>query len=144
MVSLKDCLVEQFCKRKEEGRIISKRQYFYDIYHPNNAGHRIMADCLLHLWKEMAQDAPDEEPEEVEKLTPPYGAAFVDLKYLDRKTEIEKEGIVIVPGNFTERDFDLQMVERNRNTKRTPEFTENWMHKRETVPLFWSLPVRRF
>ncbi len=142
MVSLKDCLVEQFYKRKEEGRIISKRQYFYDIYHPNNAGHRIMADCLLHLWKEMAQDAPDEEPEEVEKLTPPYGAAFVDLKYLDRKTEIEKEGIVIVPGDFTERDFDLQMVERNRNTKRTPEFTENWMHKSGNSPFVLELTCK--
>lgn len=103
-----------------------------------------MADCLLHLWKEMAQDAPDEEPEEVEKLTPPYGAAFVDLKYLDRKTEIEKEGIVIVPGILQSgisiyRWWSGTGIQRgHRNLRKTGCIN------RETVPLFWSLPVRRF
>lgn len=51
MVSLKDCVVEQFYLKPETGRVISKNQYFYDVYHPSNTGHTVMADCMLHLFR---------------------------------------------------------------------------------------------
>lgn len=51
MVSLKDCVVEQFYLKPETGRVISKNQYFYDVYHPSNVGHTVMADCMLHLLR---------------------------------------------------------------------------------------------
>ncbi|WP_053779429.1 hypothetical protein [Paenibacillus xylanivorans] len=36
MVSVKDAVVEQFQLPPEEGRLISKEQYFHDIYHPTS------------------------------------------------------------------------------------------------------------
>ncbi|MDD5935688.1 MAG: SGNH/GDSL hydrolase family protein, partial [Clostridiales bacterium] len=47
MVSVKDALVPQF----KESKILTKRQYFYDIFHPTNDGHRIMADCIRNLYE---------------------------------------------------------------------------------------------
>jgi len=52
MVSVKDSVAEQFKLMKSEGNIISKRQFFYDIYHPTNDGHRVMADCIGYLFSE--------------------------------------------------------------------------------------------
>ena len=47
MVDVLEAVAPQF----EAGSacVIRKRQYFYDVYHPSNMGHRIMADCLLYM-----------------------------------------------------------------------------------------------
>ena len=60
MVSVKDAVVEQFRLSKNEGNIISKRQFFYDIYHPTNDGHQVMADCLAYLFSETHKSPKDE------------------------------------------------------------------------------------
>ena len=52
MVSIKNAVTEQFYKKRDEGRVMTKNQFFYDIYHPTNAGHTVMADCLAYLWKQ--------------------------------------------------------------------------------------------
>jgi len=39
MVSVKEAVVEQFRWTADQGKVISKKQFFYDIYHPANAGH---------------------------------------------------------------------------------------------------------
>lgn len=52
MVSIKNAVTEQFYKKDGKGRVLTKNQFFYDIYHPSNAGHKIMADCLLYLYKQ--------------------------------------------------------------------------------------------
>ena len=44
MVSTRRSVVEQFYLTKDQGNVISKNQFFYDLFHPSNAGHRIMAD----------------------------------------------------------------------------------------------------
>ena len=56
MTSLKRCVTPQFYKSKEEGRIISKARYFYDVFHPTNLGHQVMADCLMRLIEECLKD----------------------------------------------------------------------------------------
>ena len=61
MVSVKDAVVEQFGLMKAEGNIISKRQFFYDIYHPTNDGHRVMADCLGYLLHETKKSVKDKD-----------------------------------------------------------------------------------
>ena len=48
MVSVKAAVVPQFSKNT----VVTKRQYFYDIFHPTNDGHRIMADCLIGLFEQ--------------------------------------------------------------------------------------------
>ncbi len=52
MTSLKRCVTPQFYKTPEEGRIISKARYFYDVFHPTNLGHQVMSDCLMKLVEE--------------------------------------------------------------------------------------------
>lgn len=51
MVSIRDAVTPQFSLKCGEGRILSKNQFFYDIFHPNNTGHTIMADCLQYLFE---------------------------------------------------------------------------------------------
>ena len=58
MVSVKDAVPPQFA---EPERVVSKRQFFYDMYHPTNIGHTIMADGICHYFdlaaeKEMTND----------------------------------------------------------------------------------------
>lgn len=127
MVSIKDCVVEQFYRKPEEGRIISKSQFFYDIFHPNSNGHRVMADCLLHLFRTVDAQMPDAPEREIGLIKPPYGDEFVALRYVDR--DCPAEDISIDCGDFSERDEELQLVERDRSTRRTPEFEGNWMHR---------------
>lgn len=126
MVSLKDCVVEQFCLRPETGRVISKNQYFYDVYHPSNTGHRVMADCLLHLIRkaDKAEECGPLKP--LDNIAPVYGVEFTKVRFFDRKNA---DGIAEIHcGDFSETDTDLQAVERDRDLFRTPEFPDNWMH----------------
>lgn len=137
MVSIKDCVVEQFYKKAGDGRVISKSQFFYDIYHPNTNGHRVMADCLIHLFKTLDGDKPDESEKDIRNIKPPYGDEFTDLMVFDRSCAAEHARIDC--GDFIETDRDLQMVERDRNSGRTPEFTENWMHVKGDRPFVMDI-----
>ncbi len=125
MVSVKDAVVEQFGLTRAEGNIISKRQYFYDIYHPTNDGHIIMADCLSYLFSETKKACKDENDIVTDK-EPIIGNYFRDIRLLDRKanTDVAK----IEEGGFQEIDTDLQMVEMDIDSFGTAEFPFNWMH----------------
>ena len=125
MVSIKDAVVGQFYLTREEGNIISKRQFFYDIYHPTNDGHRVMADCLAHLFAETKKAPVDEEDIIIDK-EPLIGNYFKDIRLLDRKTNTHVA--VIDEGGFTETDRDLQMVEMDLDSHGTAQFPYNWMH----------------
>lgn len=50
MVSILDAVTPQF-SGKEQKRVITKNQFFYDMFHPTNLGHTIMADCLEYLME---------------------------------------------------------------------------------------------
>ncbi len=124
MVSVKDAVVEQFRLTKAEGNVISKRQFFYDIYHPTNAGHTVMADCLGHLFAEVDQAEEDAEDIQVDK-TPIIGNDFVGMRLLDRSNY---QGLARVEeGGFTETDTELQNVEMDDQPHGTPQFPYNWM-----------------
>ena len=49
MVSVLDAVSPQFPLLPAKGRIVSKNRFFYDVFHPSNIGHQIMADCLSNL-----------------------------------------------------------------------------------------------
>ncbi len=125
MVSIKDAVVGQFYLTREEGNIISKRQFFYDIYHPTNDGHRVMADCLAYLFAETKKAPVDGEDIIIDK-EPVIGNYFKDIRLLDRKTNTHVA--VIDEGGFTETDRDLQMVEMDLDSHGTAQFPYNWMH----------------
>ena len=125
MVSIKDAVVNQFYLTKEKGNVISKEDFFADIYHPSNAGHRIMADCLAYLFAEIDKEEMAEEDIVLDKK-PLYGDAFKNIRLLDRKTNTHVA--VIDEGGFTETDRDLQMVEMDLDSHGTAQFPYNWMH----------------
>lgn len=125
MLSLKEAVTLQFYAKQP---VITKRQYFYDLYHPSNEGHRIMADCLDYLWKRAEESlnfSGEEKELDIDK-PPVYGNTYQNLKVFT-KTDAE-EGIEVEPGDFGQTDHELQYVERNENAFATPEFPENWMH----------------
>lgn len=125
MVSVKDAVVEQFRLGKNEGNIISKRQFFYDIYHPTNDGHQVMADCLAYLFSETHNALKDEEDIQLDQ-EPVIGNDFAGTLLLDRKSHIDAGRIEV--GGFSEIDTDLQRVEMDADPLGTPEFPHNWMH----------------
>lgn len=129
MVSVKDAVVEQFRLTKEKGNIISKRQYFYDIYHPTNSGHTVMADCLAYLFSETKKAEVDVDDIIIEK-EPVIGNWFTNVHLLDKKDN--RDLVKIEEGSFTETDTELQMVEVDVNPFGSPEFPYNWMHTAST------------
>ena len=125
MISVKDAVVEQFRLTKEEGNIITKRQFFYDIYHPTNDGHTIMADCLSYLFSETKKSIRDIDDIKID-ISPVYGNCFKDVQLFDRKDNRIDAKITV--GGFWETDEELQMVEMDANPFVTPQFPNNWMH----------------
>ncbi|NME82134.1 SGNH/GDSL hydrolase family protein [Clostridium sp. SM-530-WT-3G] len=125
MVSVSDAVVDQFKLSREEGNVITKRQYFYDVFHPTNDGHTIMADCIAYLFEEAAKNPYDAEDISLDKK-PAIGADFMNIHLIDKKdnncnAEIEY-------GSFDETDKDLQCVEMDTNFLGTMQFPYNWMH----------------
>lgn len=129
MVDVLEAVSPQFTRSMEEGRVLSKRQYFYDVYHPSNIGHQIMADCLLYLLERLDQqtlmspglDAP-----------PLYGTDYAAIRLLDRKEG--PSGVKIDPGSFTLTDGDLQEVPLDHDAVNTPQFPYNWKKGFGTAP----------
>ncbi|MCG7378609.1 SGNH/GDSL hydrolase family protein [Paenibacillus sp. ACRSA] len=128
MVSMKDALVEQFQKTPAEGNVITKEQYFHDIYHPTNLGHRIMADALSHLF-DVTDHSTLDQVEQCFDRTPLIGNDFVNVNLLDRKN-IEHIAKIEV-GAFQHTDTELQMAEMHDHDYGTPLFPHNWMYIRE-------------
>lgn len=132
MVSTRDTVVEQFYKKPEEGRIVSKNQFFYDSFHPTNIGHTIMADGLLHLFEVVQAEPMDEDCLDIENTPAPKGGEFTHVKMFDKKVLKDKKITCLHSlqcGSFTACDTELQGVERNMDLSQTKEFPYNWMHK---------------
>lgn len=123
MVSLKKCVTDQFYKTKETGRLLTKAQYFYDVFHPTNTGHSVMAMCLEQLMKDMTLNKCEEDTD-FDKVVSPIGTDFDTVVLLDRKDM--PVNAVIDEGDFDGTDKELQAVEMNLDIKGTPEFPNNW------------------
>lgn len=121
MVSVKDAMVPQF----EKSNVITKRQFFYDIYHPTNDGHRIMADCIANLF-----DVVDKEDMAWEDISmdiePVYGIQFKDIVRFDR-ADADRYAEITQSG-YDAKDTEIQYVERNMDLTASPEFADNWMN----------------
>lgn len=129
MVSVKDAVVEQFYQTAAQGRVISKNRFFYDIYHPTNAGHRIMSDCLDYLF-EQADASEAGEDIDLAAIEPYMNPEFADVKLMDRKDLYEFAEINC--GSFTETDKEIHYVEMDYNTSHTGVLPNNWMCTEET------------
>ena len=123
MVSIKNAVTPNFY---EGTPVITKRQFFYDLYHPTNDGHLIMADCLDNLWK-LAEEG--EMPAKDVDLTKDgvIGNRYRALVSFG-KDDAAKHVKALNEGSFTATDNALQCVELDDNAHTTPEFPDHWMY----------------
>ena len=85
-----------------------------------------MADGILHLFS-LADREPSDREKDITQIKPPIGGDFEKVILIDRA--VKRADITICPGDFTDTDTDLQYVERNLDTKGSPEFADNWMYR---------------
>lgn len=121
MVSVKDAVVPQF----EKNNVITKRQFFYDVYHPTNEGHRIMADCIANLFAAVENEEMAAEDISLDK-EPVYGIQFKDIVRFDRADA--DQFAEITQTGYDATDTEIQYVERNMDLTASPEFEDNWMN----------------
>ncbi|MCR5800903.1 MAG: SGNH/GDSL hydrolase family protein [Lachnospiraceae bacterium] len=136
MVSVLDAVSPQFPlppkkagEENKDTRVISKSQYFYDVYHPTNLGHRVNADCLLEMCKcaeESNDTAEPAIPEKEEK-----DSRFSEVFLLDKKEIKNNPNRFACVEEITEGCFDgtdsvLHCVEMDMDLEGTPEFPYNW------------------
>ena len=128
MVSVLNAVTPQFRLKQGQGRVLSKNQFFYDMFHPTNAGHTVMADCLTYFFAQAAKQGSAEEPDPMEKGLPEpvIGSDFERVRLLDRKDM--PEGAKVVCGSFRFTDTELQEVEMDESLTCTAEFPYNWMY----------------
>lgn len=138
MVSISDAVVDQFKLTREEGNIITKRQYFYDIFHPTNDGHKIMADSIQYLFEQANQSKCDEN-DICFNVKPAIGNCFEGIHLIDR--EVNSCNAEINEGSFNDFDKDLQCVEMDDNYSGTPQFPYNWLHTPESGDASFNLTV---
>ncbi len=141
MVSIKDAVTEQFALSKEEGRVLSKNQFFYDVFHPSNIGHRITADCILNLFGEIDNEDINIMDNKVQiPKESVIGADFEEVHLLDRRDN--GVNAVIDCGDFGGRDRELQSVERNEDAMPTPQFPNNWFHTTGDRPFVMQIKCK--
>lgn len=134
MVDVLEAVSPQFPTKAGERAVITRRQYFYDVFHPSNSGHRIMADCLLYMLSridsQQRMDAPAPAPAY-------YGFDYAAIRLLDGSTA--PANAVIEPGSFTQRDTDLQAVPLDFEDHNTPQFPYNWQKGEGSAPFVLEL-----
>lgn len=138
MVDVLEAVSPQFALPRDGGRVLSKRQYFYDVYHPSNLGHKIMSDCLLYLIDRL--DRQQAMPEPPAELPPYYGTEYAGVRLLDGKDGLE--GARVSPGSFTLRDTDLQSVPLDAAPEITPQFPYNWQKGPGSAPFVLDITCR--
>ncbi|SDB35122.1 GDSL-like Lipase/Acylhydrolase family protein [Pseudobutyrivibrio sp. YE44] len=124
MASVKDAVTPQFYDR--DNRILTKHQYFYDMFHPTNLGHTIMADTLINIMKLAIEKGADESYDPRFEDAPAIGNTFDDVILVDKKDNINL--VQIKEGGFVYTDDVLQSVERDMDLHLTPQLPNNWMY----------------
>ncbi|MCX4325796.1 MAG: SGNH/GDSL hydrolase family protein [Lachnospiraceae bacterium] len=140
MSSIKNAVTSQFYKEYGAGKVLTKNQFFYDIYHPSNAGHTIMSDCIMYLM-EQAANIENTSTANTDMPAPVTGNTFENVKLLDRKDTYA--GAEITPGGFTDTDTVLQCVEMDGSLDPVPEFPYNWHYNgKETDKPYFEMKIQ--
>ncbi|MBO4750984.1 MAG: SGNH/GDSL hydrolase family protein [Lachnospiraceae bacterium] len=132
MVSVRQGVVPQFYLKPNTGRVLTKSQFFYDVYHPTNMGHTIMADCLTYMMRQIDQK-PMIEDTDWRSKEPVFGTDFECVELVDRSWKSELL-LDLNPGSFAGTDADLQRVEMDDQIIPVPEFPNNWYHESGSEP----------
>lgn len=146
MVSILDAVTPQFMLNVSQGRVLTKNQFFYDIYHPQNIGHRIMSDCLINLFDKVnistqkADIKIKDNTFELLNKNPVIGKTFENIKLMDRKNRYSKADILL--GGFSDTDTNLQSVEMDDKLDPVPQFPYNWMFNGDNSQTYFKMKIR--
>lgn len=128
MISIKDGLKSQF---DQPG---FSEWFFHDYWHPTNAGHAFMADCIANLLEKVDwQMAQKDTMEDVSKIKPYKTDAFEILKMLTthsiKKSNTGKNHEIkkVNAGGFKTKDERTGIFRFNGKAK----FPYSWKHKRK-------------
>jgi lysophospholipase L1-like esterase len=98
MISVKDAVVPEL-----DAGTLTDDEYFKDIWHPTDKGHRIMADCVAYYFKKAA--AAKAEADFPLPAEPALGKQFEGIKMIDAGNP--PPGGEIKAGSFSETDQSL-------------------------------------
>lgn len=116
MISIKDAILPEL-----NSGAMTDADFFADIYHPNNNGHQIMAECINYMF-----DVVDREVASTTDITipdtPRIGNAFVGVEMIDSTTT--DADIKITPGAFSSVDTTIGSFQHTAGAK---TFPDNWM-----------------
>ena len=101
-------------------------EFFGDIYHPTNLGHKLMSDCLINLF-----DKIDQEEKSITDIIipkkPKIGASFLNVKMLHSRSD--NKDIKIIKGSFSDVDILMPKLAYEDNQD---IFPLNWKHTKES------------
>lgn len=117
MISIKDAVVPEL-----ENGTLTNAEFFGDIYHPTDMGHKIMADCIT-LYFDTVHKEINAENDIVITDAPKIGTSFVGIKMIDAKTQ--SDDIILQKGGFSETDLVLGTFKYEPGTK---TFPDNFKH----------------
>ncbi|MBN2351117.1 MAG: SGNH/GDSL hydrolase family protein [Spirochaetales bacterium] len=117
MISIKDAVVPEL-----RSKAIPANEFFADEYHPTSYGHRIMADCIMNLFK--TDDAAPADAKDVSMpVKPVIGKQYQGIQMVD--SAHTPKGVTVKPGGFTAND---PAVWSYMYPPRAKAFPDNW-HK---------------
>lgn len=116
MISIKDAIVPEL-----NSGAMTDADFFADVYHPNNNGHQIMAECINYMF-----DVVDREVASTTDITipdnPRIGNSFVGVQMIDSTTT--DADIKISAGAFNGKDSTIGGFQHTPGAK---TFPDNWM-----------------
>ncbi len=116
MASIRDAVKEPLA----DGNM-TKKEFFADEYHPTTYGHKIMADCLGELVREVenAESSGEVAALPADSIKSPD---FMDMHLLTSKGE---GGVEVSAGSFADADTQVHGFGRRGGAS---AFPDNWMH----------------
>ncbi len=106
--------------------------YFGDSLHPNNSGHRLMADCIMNVLETMdKEDAEADNIPDVLSFKAKKTDSYQDITMIDASTDVSKYDAIksIDAGGFTQKDpATCSFQYEYKGQKAASWFPDNFMH----------------
>ncbi len=115
MVSIRDAIVPAL-----EAGSLADAEFFSDPFHPTDAGHRLMADCIENLFRAVDADKAERSDEGL-PLADSVMSRFSGVRLIDSADL--PSGVRVEPGAFGKKDTSLQLFDREAPR---PAFPDNW------------------
>lgn len=108
--------------------------YYGDTLHPNNTGHRLMADCIMNVLNKIdKEEAEADNIPDVSKFKVKKTDSYQDITMIDASTDIKDHPAIksLDAGGFTEKDPATCAFQYEYMGKKDAQwFPNNFMHKK--------------